>query len=108
MNLSFTEYRSQVLKTMWTKFNRDYVCQQLGFSTWRVDNICANHWKLGVEVFDCVLAMERYLVDDLMMHPMKCEQCDKDMAEECYIHAICNDCRAKNLDELETKVNSRK
>lgn len=106
--ISFTEYRSQTLKTLWTKFNGDYVVRQQGFSTWRVDNICANHWKLGVEVFDCVLAMERYLVDDLMMHPMKCEQCDADMAEERYIHAVCAECRKKNLAELEAKVKRSK
>jgi len=108
MNLTFTEYRSKVLKTMSTKFDMNYIVRMPGFSTWRSDNICANHWKLAVEVFECVLAMELYYVGELMVHPIKCDQCNQSMAEEAYVHATCNKCRVHNLDKLEAKMRSRK
>ena len=95
MNLTFTEYRSQVLRTMRTKFDVDYIVHNSAFSTWRFDNICANHWKLNVEVFDCILAAEKYFVEDLMVYPIKCDKCDGDMADENYIASTCSTCKEK-------------
>ena len=68
--MTFTTYRSKSLKTLWTKFDMDYVCRLRGFSTWRMDDICADHWRAGSEIFDCVKALESYLTEELSAEPM--------------------------------------
>lgn len=103
MNMTYTEYRSKVLKIMSTKFDMDYIYRMPRFSTWRSDNICANHWRLDVKIFECVLAMELYYVGELMVHPIKCEQCNASMAKEAYVHATCVYCRTANFKGLKAR-----
>ena len=107
MNMTYTEYRSQTIKTMRTKFDMDYIVRLPGFSTWRFDNIVANHWKLDVEVFQAILAVEKYLVEDLKVFPMKCEQCGTKMDVDGYIQAICVECREKNSKTLSKILRSK-
>lgn len=67
--MKFTEYRSKALKGLWKLFERDYVCRAHNFSTWRIDDICAGHWKHNYELSLCVAALSNYLTKDLLLKP---------------------------------------
>ena len=63
--MSFTTYRSAAVKTLWSKYTILDVRRHTAFSNWRIDDICADHWKAGKTIFDCVKELENYLVNDL-------------------------------------------
>lgn len=67
--MSFTEYRSKSLKALWKKYNMDYVVRlhNFHFSSWRVDDICANNWKHNNPIHYCVSVLADYLVDELLV-----------------------------------------
>ena len=49
--MEFAKYRSLSLKLLWPKveaelnLTQEDTCRLAKFSTWEIDNICANNWK---------------------------------------------------------------
>lgn len=49
--MEFAKYRSISLKLLWPEVYKEFgleqedVCRRPKFSTWEIDNICANNWK---------------------------------------------------------------
>ena len=69
--MNFTEYRSKCIKKLWKIFEADYVCRLPGFSTWRIDDICANHWKHEYSIKLCVEQLTEYLKNDVLTKPIE-------------------------------------
>lgn len=64
--MSYSEYRSQCIKLLWAKYDILGVASLPTFSRFRIDDICAEHWKTdGPVIIDCVLELENYLANEL-------------------------------------------
>lgn len=65
--MNFTEYRSKSLKLLWPKYYEQYdidernLVRQPRFSTWKVDDICANCWRNNCPIDFCVELLFNYL-----------------------------------------------
>jgi hypothetical protein len=70
--MKFTEYRSKCLKAMWKGLKEhatfDYVTRQPHFSTWRVDDICANQWRASdTDITGCVQELIHYIKAEVLL-----------------------------------------
>ena len=65
--MKFSDYRSKALKALWPKYYNQYdkairnLIRQPQFSTWAIDNICANCWKNDCPIDFCVEMLFDYL-----------------------------------------------
>jgi hypothetical protein len=71
--MKFTEFRSKSLKALWkalwddSESGQRYVCNQPAFSTWRVDDICANQWKGNdSDISGCVQELTHYIQTEVL------------------------------------------
>lgn len=64
-DITFSEYRVKCLLLLWAKYDILSVASLPCFSRFRIDNICAEHWKRDDVFIDCVLELEHHLVNDL-------------------------------------------
>jgi hypothetical protein len=44
----------------------EYIVRIQAFSSWRIDDICANHWKSGSDFDPCVEEMDHYIRTELL------------------------------------------
>lgn len=68
--MNFTEYRSFCLKNLWIELQGEgiteqWVCCQQNFSTWRIDDICAIHWKADNPKEVCIHELYAYVIDEI-------------------------------------------
>lgn len=65
--MTFSQYRSKALKALWPEVRKRWLCDcslivnHPKFSTWKVDNICAKHWKWNNTITNCVTDLINYL-----------------------------------------------
>ena len=71
--MRFSEYRSKSFKAVWsrihdeTEYSDYHVCRMPGFSTWEMDDICADNWANANPVGVCVSTLFSYIVDDVII-----------------------------------------
>jgi len=63
--MTYSEYRSKAIQWLWKKYDILGVASLPTYSRFRIDDICANHWKAGDPYINAVLALETYLVKEL-------------------------------------------
>lgn len=70
--ITFSEYRSQCLKILWKEeldlFGMDSraIIENPNFSTWRVDDICAENWKKNRLFLECVADLTGYIKEEVL------------------------------------------
>jgi len=64
--MEFTEYRSQALEALRPRTEKSLqwpkksICRSAKFSTWEVDNICANCWRADNPIGFCTAMLFDY------------------------------------------------
>ncbi len=59
--MSFTAYRSQVLRAIRNMPNLLKYTRRLGFHGWHIEDLCADAWKAGVSPVNAIIAVRTYL-----------------------------------------------
>ena len=71
MKTGFSQYRSNSLKRLWSRVKKELGLERIAvgaieeFSTWEVDDICANNWRPDNPVEVCVGVLLEY-IDDIV------------------------------------------
>ena len=65
---NFPTYRKDALKALWRSLKRygyakDWIIRQTTFSTWKVDEICANNWRDEKQIAVCAYELVQYVKD---------------------------------------------
>ena len=62
--MGFSEYRIKAIQLLYEKYDMLSVLSLPTVSRFRLDDICADHWRDDYEIMDCVNGLEAYLVTE--------------------------------------------
>lgn len=66
--MKYSQFRSKCVRELWKIHSMEHVVFQQSFSTWRIDDICANHWRANqTDTAGCIKELDYYVRAEVLL-----------------------------------------